>query len=140
MEVSKKIVCCMRITKQFTLGTFDFFSRKAKDEGEKRVYMVPNAVPQEEIRVGDEIFNVKTIRDFLRDTIQKKGDFGDLTLDTRMVDNEYGGIPEVKRFKIREGILYKLRVQQKQLQPDEEHALECFKMLSEILTEKNGDE
>ena len=130
MAVSTDIVCCMRITKQFTIGTVNFLARKDAEYEGKTYYLVPNAVPQEPMVVDGEQYNIASTRQRILDALEKKkARIVNNKVDLSMVEGDYFGIPEVKRFKIKEGILFKLD----NLQPDERQALECYSHLCDLL-------
>lgn len=130
LSVSNKIVCCMRITKQFTVGTINYLVRKGPTYEDKTFYIVPNAVPQESITVDGEVYSIDTTRENIKNNIARNKDkFGSNNINQDMIDGYNFGIPEVKRFKIKEGILYKL----KELQPDEKVALDCYSKLCDII-------
>ena len=128
MGVSDTVVCCMRITFQFRRGTVNYLNRLGNENDGKRCIIVPNAVPQESIKVNGITFD----SDYIRKSIIKdmsgdalKSDEPDL----RMLEDGFLGIPEVKRFKFLEGILYKFN----EHQDDEKKALESYKKLSDVI-------
>jgi len=128
MDVSNIVVCCMRITFQFRRGTALYLKRLGNKSDDKRCIIVPNAVPQNSVKVNDTTYDL----DYIRKSILKdmSGDvFKDNEPDMRMLEDGFLGIPEVQRFKFLEGILYKFN----EYQDDEKEAMKCYSRLSDII-------
>jgi len=133
LSVSDTIVCCMRITYQFRIGTINHLKRKDNEFEKKRFILVPNAVPQENIVVDGELRNFSAVKDDLINKLKGSYKLVHNEMDLGMFEGDYFGIPEVRRFKIEEGILLKA----KKMQPDEEKALACFERLAKLICRIN---
>lgn len=124
------IVCCMRPTMQFRIGTFNYLHRLAEKTSEKRVVLLPTVVPNLDKEIDGEAQRTKAINN-----ITQRVD--DLTIDDVCMDfvsNELFGINEVERFKWKEGVLYKIGLNN-QLSQDEQEACKRYKKLAKVLSE-----
>lgn len=124
VQQSDVVVCCMRPTRQFRLGTFDQLEKylrydKAMEKGSRRKYILtPTAIcvdpgqkidsedyPRKAHRDITSLFSADGIKDSELAEIFKKNVILDMLTLTRQTDDlEYSvpeifGIPEVKRFK-----------------------------------------
>ena len=128
IAASNIVVCCMRVTVQFRYGTINYLKRKDLEHADKRFIVVPNAVPQDPVMIR----GVKYDFDFMhKDMFEdfEKIKLKNNKLDMGMFEDGYLGIPEVKRFKFREGILFK----EKNRQNDEELAIKSYEKLSSLI-------
>jgi len=125
---SKKIVCCMRVTYQFQNGTIRYVTDKDKEYSEKEFIIVPNAVPREEILVDGKVYDLSFLKGRLLDAMSSEK-IKSNRVNVDMFSGALIGIPEVKRFKVKESVL--------RFSPnkssDEEEATERFIQLAEIL-------
>lgn len=144
IDESEILVVCLRITKQHREGTRDFLERKLKNIEGSKLIIVPNAVPnpEERIRINGQDFNFDAVRE---DIIESLGEVVSKTDNKYIPDmllGNYFGIPEVKRFKIVEGILYEMKEKLKSgenLSDDEEKAYQAYKHLAEIIIKYKED-
>lgn len=130
LETADIINVCMRITHQFRRGTIDFLEKKDRSEfNSKRLIIVPNAVPREEIYIDDRLFNYEIVRnDFIE---RAQAVVKNNKLDFRLMSENSFGIPEVKLFKFKEDMLYRM----KRNDNDETEAFEKFNQLVDIICE-----
>lgn len=127
LEVAKDIITTMKITYQFRRGTIDFLKRKDKEYKEKNFILVPNCVPVEAIEIDGVKYNYDAVR---QDIITKvKEVMTQNNVNTKMLEDGNFGIPEVKRFKLEEGILYKLET----FTEDEQKAYNMYNKVVELL-------
>ena len=136
-QVSNVVVCCMRPTIQFVNGTVRFLKaleRGGSFDGRKKIIVVPNVIPQEEVVVDDKMYPDYTIN---RITTQFKmltanaQENDDITYNLQMLDKQEFGIPAVKSFMWREGQLET----QSELNDNEKLALERYKKLAAIISD-----
>ncbi len=132
-QLSNIVICCMRPTTQFVNGTIRYLnSFKTIAGGRKKVVLVPNVVPQEEIVIDGQEYPKRAIDrifDKFMPLIQASDDLG-ISYEPSMLDYKEFGIPAVKSFMWREGQLYT----QKQRDENEEIVLERYKKLSNIVS------
>lgn len=124
------IVCCMRPTMQFRIGTFNYLHRLAEKTSEKRVVLLPTVVPNVDKVVDGEMQRLKAINN-IRERVEDL-DIEDVCME--FVTEEMFGINEVERFKWKEGVLYKIG-ENSELSEDEKEALKRYKKLAKILAE-----
>ncbi len=125
LNISRKIVTVMRITKQFREGTYEFLSEKSADYTDKEFILVPNAVPDD----SGTKYSVEKMIDEIEGRAKQSVQNGN-TLNTAMLRNSSSfGINEVRSFKFEESNLKKEKYDA--LLPDEKAALESFRKLSE---------
>lgn len=140
INASDVLLVCLRITKQHREGTADFLDRKLRDIGGRKVVIVPNAVPNihEDFYIDGIKYNFQAVKESMISrykTIVDNSDENEFIGD--MLENGYYGIPEVKRFRFQEGILYDIK---KRLRPgvslmeDEERAYDAYEHLADIVT------
>lgn len=123
------IVCCMRPTMQFRIGTFSYLHRLADKTSDKRIIILPTVVPADRA-IDGELQREKAISN-----ITERVD--DLTFDSVCMDfvtEDCFGINEVERFKWKEGVLFKIG-QTASLSPDEEEATKRYRKLARVLAE-----
>lgn len=126
LDLSKKVITCMRITYQFQEGTFNFICRKDAQYANKEFVLVPNAVPTEIIEIDGVPFDYEAVKQNIRNwevCIENN------KLNLNMVGDDFFGVPEVKRFKLIEGILYKLN----KLTEDEMRAKDAYQRLVDVV-------
>lgn len=132
-QVSKIVVCCMRPTIQFVNGTVRFLKTLEQGgsfDGRKKIIVVPNVIPQEEVVVDDmqyPDYAITRIRSQFKPLEQEDAD---ITYNLEMLDKSEFGIPAVKSFMWREGQLYT----QAELNDNEKLALERYKKLAAIIS------
>jgi cellulose biosynthesis protein BcsQ len=125
------IVCCMRPTMQFRIGTFNYLHRLADKNAEKRVVLLPTVVPNTDRLIDDEMQRNKAIAN-----IKERVD--DLAIDDicmEFVSEDMFGINEVERFKWKEGVLFKIAIDS-ELSEDEKEASKRYKKLAYVLAEE----
>lgn len=124
------IVCCMRPTMQFRIGTFNYLHRLSEKTSEKRVILLPTVVPNTDRLIDGEMQRNKAIQN-----ISERVD--DLAIDDVCMDfvcDEVFGINEVERFKWKEGVLFKIALSD-ELTQDEQEATRRYKKLANVLAE-----
>lgn len=124
------IVCCMRPTMQFRIGTFNYLHRLAEKNSEKRIVLLPTVVPNTDRLIDGEMQRSKAI-----DNITNRVE--DLSIDDvcmEFVNEEFFGINEVERFKWKEGVLFKIALSD-ELSSDEKEACKRYKKLAAVLAE-----
>lgn len=128
LEVSTDILTVMKITFQFRRGTIDFLKRKDKEYCLKNFIIVPNVVPTEEIIVDGIPYNYEAVKREIVDNISRVITRNKVNLD--MLKDGKFGVPEVKRFKLKEGILYTIN----ELTQDERNAFDVYQEIVEIIS------
>ncbi len=128
LEVSSDILTVMKITFQFRRGTIDFLKRKDREYCLKNFIIVPNVVPTEEIVVDGAPYNYEAVKCEIIDNITRSITRNKVNLD--MLKDGKFGVPEVKRFKLKEGILYTIDA----LTADERNAFEQYKEIVDIIS------
>lgn len=132
-EYSDKVITCFRITKQHRAGTLEFLKRRIPSVSAIEFIPVPNAVPQEEIFINGRKLNYDSIRKEIKDSIANTIDNSDCTYNLGMLEEDSFGVPEVKRFKYLEGILYTAKIDGQILNEDEEKALVAYEKVSDMI-------
>lgn len=127
LEVSTDILTVMKITFQFRRGTIDFLKRKDREYCLKNFVIVPNCVPTEEILIDGVSYNYAAVKEEIIDNI--KSSIVNNRVNLQMLEDDRFGVPEVKRFKLKEGILYTLG----SLTADEKAAFSMYKALVDVL-------
>lgn len=130
IAASSTVVVVMRITSQFRKGTYAFLERMDKQYRRKRLVIVPNAVPRDQIRTGDlETYDYNlTRKEIIKniDAILKNN-----SPDFRMLEEGRFGVPEVTLFKFKEAILCSWKYEKT---PDMLEALEMYKEVANTIT------
>lgn len=133
VDSSDKIVFCMRPTRQFRVGTFNYLRRldikygKAGDE--KEIILLPTVVPKDAVISGDSQLQTSV------DDIKKRiSTIENLDIISDFVKVDKFGINEITRFKWQEGVLYKLK-KEETITPDEEEGLKRYKKLAQLICE-----
>lgn len=136
LDTSSKIITCMRITTQFREGTMDYLDRKMKIYARKEFILVPNAVPTEKIVIDGIEFNYEgakeeIVRGANKISLINKDNDNIVNVEMVGLNENYFGVNEVKRFKFKEGILF--RVDYNTYTEDEKNAVEAYKRLAKIV-------
>lgn len=131
LEIAKDILTTMKITYQFRHGTMDFLQRKDREYCEKNFILVPNCVPTEEIKIDGIVYNYEAVKEEIIATA--KASMKQNNIDISMLQDGDFGVPEVKRFKLQEGILYTLDY----LTEDEEKAYKMYAKVVNTLTKED---
>lgn len=138
---TRTLVVCLRITKQHREGTANYLKRKLNDIDGRRIIVVPNAVPDvnEKILINGIPYNFEAVRQSMIENYGKIiEDSDDNTFVDEMLSKDYYGIPEVKRFRFQEGILYDIKNNLRygvEFTEDEEKAYNAYKHLAEVIAE-----
>lgn len=134
VEKSDKIVCCMRPTHQFRIGTFNYLTRYANKTGktgnDTSIVFLPTVVPADANIEGNSQLEV-AIAD-IKERIGKLKRAFDIK-ETFVSSKDCFGINEIARFKWREGVLYKLKAEKGTLSPDEEEGYTRYQKLAEVI-------
>lgn len=134
-KIATQIVCCMRPTTQFRVGTFNYLERLARNNVETNIILLPTVVPNEDVCIDGEFQKKQSIEKLNIKIEQIKSKYGaSLDIHTDFVDAEMLGINEVQRFKWKEGVLFSIGKTQPLLQ-DEQEAYERYKKLAIIISE-----
>lgn len=124
------IVCCMRPTMQFRIGTFNYLNRLSEQTSDKRIVLLPTVVPNKDKMIDGEEQRAKAIKnicDRVKDLV-----FNDVCMS--FVSESLFGINEVERFKWKEAVLYKIS-QTSELTEDETEATNRYRRLARVLAE-----
>lgn len=125
---SEKIVCCMKNTMQFRIGTFNYLQRLAKNDPEKQVIIFPTVVPQTDFEIDGEMQKEKSINSILR----KSENLSFTSINTDFVSPDMFGINEIERFKWKEDILYKIE-KSGNTRDDEKEGIRRYSKLASII-------
>ncbi|MDE5943050.1 MAG: hypothetical protein K2H30_02450 [Clostridia bacterium] len=142
LSKSGSIVCCMRPSVQFELGTRACFEKlmqkwkRTKDE--KYIIFCPSAVPFKDISIDSDVYPEhykNTLFKRFREEMNAKADdtHGVVNLLWDMQEGTVPGIPEVDRFKWRECCLGKIASDKE----DERLAKEKYGKLANLLSRLN---
>ncbi len=129
-DAANDIVCCMRPTMQFRIGTFSYLKRLSKITMDKRIVLLPTVVPNKDKMIDGELQRLKAINNIkerVKDLL-----FKDVSMS--FVSEETFGINEVERFKWKEAVLYKIALTS-ELTEDEVEATNRYKKLARVLAE-----
>lgn len=135
-QVSNIVVCCMRPTIQFVNGTVRFLKTLEQGgsfDGRKKIVVVPNVIPQEEVVVDDKMYPdyaITRITTQFRTLTNNAPEGSSITYNLDMLDKHEFGIPAVKSFMWREGQL----ATQPELNENETRALNRYKKLAAIIS------
>ena len=124
------IVCCMRPTMQFRIGTFNYLHRLAEKTSEKRIILLPTVVPNADKEIDGETQRSKAINNIT----ERADDLAIKRVCMSFISEELFGINEVERFKWKEGVLYKIGLTD-ELSADETEASKRYKKLANVLAE-----
>ena len=128
-RAANDIVCCMRPTMQFRIGTFNYLHRLSEKGQSSRIVLLPTVVPNLDKEIDGELQREKSI-----ENIKKRA--SDLKIEKicmKFVEPSCFGINEVERFKWKEGVLYKI-AQTDELTPDEKEATKRYSKLASVLS------
>lgn len=127
-SAANDIVCCMRPTMQFRIGTFNYLHRLSEKTSEKRIILLPTVVPNADKEIDGEMQRLKAINNIAERVEDLSID--DVCMD--FVNEECFGINEVERFKWKEGVLYKIG-QESPLSADEKMATARYEKLANVI-------
>ncbi len=127
-SAANDIVCCMRPTMQFRIGTFNYLHRLSEKTSEKRIILLPTVVPNADKEIDGEMQRLKAINNIAERVEDLSID--DVCMD--FVNEESFGINEVERFKWKEGVLYKIG-QESTLSADEKMATARYEKLANVI-------
>ena len=131
-SVATHIMCCLRPTKQFRLGTERFFELYDEDNGGKNIIVIPNVVPTDELSL-EEDGETRNYPEWAKGEIlkafDKQGSPNNYILD--MVDGDVFGVPKIDRFMWQEDVL--ARIDKSKLTKHEHVALEQYKKIARII-------
>ncbi|MGN0771873.1 MAG: hypothetical protein ACI4MI_04740 [Christensenellales bacterium] len=132
LESSNCIVTCMRITYQFRTGTHEFLCNKLANFSNKKFVVVPNAVPTDNIYIDGALVSYDRIKSLIYDSFSNI-DINNNVIDLTMlgIGEDFFGVNEVKRFKIQEDVLF--RIKEDRLSADEVTAIKAYKRLVDCL-------
>ena len=133
VDSSDKIVFCMRPTRQFRVGTFNYLKRldikygKAGDE--KEIILLPTVVPMDAVISGE-----SQLQASVEDIKKRIASIENLDIISDFIKTDKFGINEITRFKWQEGVLFKLKKEQS-ISSDEEEGLKRYKKLAQLICE-----
>lgn len=142
LNASKTIVCCMRPSVQFEIGTRICFEKLiekwAGKKLKKNIIFCPSAVPYKETAIDSDVYPghyVNTVFKGFRNEMETKArdTHGLIKIIWEMQDGQIPGIPEVDRFKWQECCLGKIGGEKE----DEKLAKQKYRRLAEILARYN---
>lgn len=133
VDNSDKIVFCMRPTKQFRIGTFNYLRRMAIRYGslasDKDIILLPTVVPADA-----EVDGKSQLITSVEDIKARINLLPNLEIINDFLMKENFGINEIRRFKWKEGVLYKLQ-KENGLEEDEKTGLEKYRYLAKLITD-----
>lgn len=124
-QISKKVVTTLRITYQFTKGTYDFLREKATKYKNIEFILVPNAVP-----TSSTMYDINSIVKGISVPYQEDFFKQNIHLNMSMLENGQTGINEVNNFKFKEVCLMKA-AKYRELEEDEQSAFLKYQLLAE---------
>lgn len=132
LDISDTVATCMRITTQFRLGTIDYLKRKLLGFKNKKFIIIPNAVPTDEIKINSGYVEYDYIKENLGKKLEALDGCGNvINLEMLGRGQDFFGVNEVKRFKIEEGMLFKL--DEDKLSDEEKKAKAAYKKVADLL-------
>jgi cellulose biosynthesis protein BcsQ len=139
LERSNVIVCCMRPTDQFRVGTKRFIEKTFADKSRFKFILCPTAVPKNKVKV--DTWNMPDdLSGCLKDDVLEKiknnyPDFADCIIEKMILnDDSILGIPEVALFKWKESCLGRDGADS----DDQELALRSYEYLADLINERCG--
>jgi hypothetical protein len=133
VDSSDKIVFCMRPTRQFRVGTFNYLKRLSirygKQGDEKDIILLPTVVPQN-VEI-DGVLQLESSIEDIKGRIEKLDNLS--VLDDFVSEADCFGINEIARFKWQEGVLYALR-NAADVTADEDEGLRRYRRLAKIIS------
>lgn len=133
-DFASHIMCCMRPTKQFREGTKRFFDQFDQEYDGKKIIMIPNVVPTEEV-VLDGVQYPQHAQAQILDAFNENVDRGYNTYIMEMVEGDTFGVPKIDRFMWHEGILNNLKAEE--LTDNEKLALTRYKRIAAIIARED---
>ena len=133
---SNYIMCCLRPTKQFRVGTNRFFDLFDERVSSKKIIVIPNVVPTDELTIVDEEGKInqypgfakeRIIEDFRDNLVRNKNSY---MLD--LLSGDKFGVPKIDRFMWQESVLKNAR----NLTQLEHTALKRYEEIAEIIATK----
>jgi cellulose biosynthesis protein BcsQ len=126
---SDMIVHCLRATKQFRVGTFNYLRRHKNKNTDKKIILLPTVVPNTDRVIDGVAQRQAAVDDFLKriEELECKNVLADF------IDYEHLGINEVERFKWQERVLYNIAKTQ-DLTSDEEEAAKQYSKLAQLIS------
>lgn len=129
-SISKYIICCLRPTKQFRDGTKRFFEKFDEKYANKKVIVVPNVVPTEELVVNSHKYPEHAKKEIIKNfNINISKDVNAYIMD--LVEDAIFGVPKIDRFMWQEGILDNLA--KDELTICENQALKQYRKIASII-------
>ena len=139
-QLADVIVCCMRPTTQFVDGTVRYLDSLDSDAssplggGLKNIVLVPNVVPQDEIKIDGDVYPGAAITRIINrfsTVLDDRDEDDDIIYNSDLLDEDDFGIPAIKSFMWREGQLF---TQDKAtFNETEKKAYEKYRKLAEII-------
>ena len=131
-SVADVLVCCLKATFQFRMGTFrylhDTINRYKSFTKDMQLIILPVAVPNQSARRDG---CAQTERDYaLSDILQKTEEINHPNINKGFLCEESFGVPEIESFKWEERMLYKKAKREQPMPEDETFALAQFKKLA----------
>lgn len=134
-QFASHIICCMRPTKQFREGTKRFFDQFDGEVNGKKIILVPNVVPTEEMTLYQDgkplqypYYAKEQIIEAFADNVKRE----DNIYIMELVEGDCFGVPKIDRFMWQESILDNLS--KDELTKCELLALQRYKMIASIIT------
>lgn len=131
-EITDTYVIVMRITMQFRIGTYEYLKTLNGQVFAHDFIVVPNAVPNDRIVLDGAVYNYDRTRVSIKEELAHATNDRVNNLNTDMLEEGSFGIPEVKRLKLREDIIYNLPDNDKG--EEEQKAIAQYRKLAEILS------
>lgn len=130
VEAANLVVMCLRATRQFRIGTFNYLNLLKKKSLNKKILLLPTVVPEVDMEIES-----KNQRETAVDDILGRIKNDELkNINTNFVAMGTLGINEVERFKWLEGVLYKIgQEQMNSFRDDEKKAAERYKRLAQTI-------
>jgi hypothetical protein len=129
-DFADTVVCCMRPTMQFRMGTFRYLEGRARENKTQSIVLLPTVVPTVDVKIGASYQRAEALQ-MIQNGARKLG--GGLKILDNFIQPDCFGINEVQRFKWREDVLYKVAATTGLTEEDEKLAASRYKKLAEIL-------
>lgn len=135
ISITTKLVCCMRPTHQFRVGTFNYLqrlrNRMSGSAGDIEIVLLPTVVPSDAVIKGKS--QLDTSIEEISKQIEARNLQGLNFNKTFVRDKDQFGINEVSRFKWQEDILYRVESSET-LSAEEKTAYERYSILAAELS------
>lgn len=128
IKAAKLVVHCIRVTKQFRIGSFNYLKRLKKLNTDKKIILLPTVVPT----TDREIDNISQRKIVVEDILKRIKVFELDNVINDFIDLDQLGINEVERFKWKEGVLYKIE-KEMELIDDEKEASKRYLKLAQLI-------